>query len=312
MFSFLAQTATNAAPFAKSAAAGAQQLHQAVMAHVSQGQAWLDTAQQWLVSHGATFLVNVVVSLLLLLVGAWVIRLIVYSVRKAIQKSKRINELLETFICNVVQKVCWILLVMMILQRLGINITPLVAGLGVTGFIVGFAFQETLGNLASGLMIAINQPFRVGDYIVAGAVEGSVVELNMMETTLATVDNKRVIVPNKVMWGAAITNVTALKTRRVDVTAGIAYGEDIAKARKVLMDALKALPDVLRDPAPQVEVLSLGDSAVNLTVRGWCKTEKYWDVFFAMTSLTKQALDDAHIEIPYPQLVIHGDVPAAK
>jgi len=189
-------------------------------------------------------------------------------------------------------------------QRLGINIAPLIAGLGVTGFILGFAFQESLGNLAAGMMIALNQPFKVGDYVSAGGVEGSVQELNMMAATLTTADFKKVMVPNKVIWGTPITNYTAMDRRRVEIGVGIAYGADIAKAKRIAMDVLRANPLVMREPEPIAEVLSLGDSSVNLVLRPWTRPEDYWTVFFAVNQAVKEAFDQNEIEIPFPQLVV--------
>ena len=151
----------------------------AFAAEVDGGRAMLDAALKWLAENGASFVVSLLVVTLLMIVGTRAIRMVTFSTRKTLQRSGRVNALLETFICSVVHKSCWALLMMIVIQRLGINIAPLIAGLGVTGFILGFAFQESLGNLAAGMMIALNQPFKVGDYVSAGGVEGSVQELNM-------------------------------------------------------------------------------------------------------------------------------------
>jgi small conductance mechanosensitive channel len=271
-------------------------------AEVGSGRAMLDAALKWLAENGASFVVNVVVALLLLLIGARAIRLVTLSAHKALQRSGRVNVLLQTFICSVVHKTCWALLLMIVAQRLGINIAPLIAGLGVTGFILGFAFQESLGNLAAGMMIALNQPFKVGDYVSAGGVEGTVMELNMMAATLTTADYKKVMVPNKVIWGTPITNYTAMDRRRVEIAASIAYGADIGKARRVALEVLRAHPLVLADPAPIAEVISMGDSAVNLVLRPWTRPADYWTVHFAVNQAVKEAFDKNGIEIPFPQL----------
>lgn len=277
---------------------------QALGAEVSNGREMLNIALKWLAENGINFLVNVVVALILLVVGSYAIRLLTGATRKALQRTRRVNSLLEVFLCSVVNKTAWVLLLMIVLQRLGVNIAPLIAGLGVTGFILGFAFQESLGNLASGMMIAINQPFKVGDYVAVGGIEGSVRELNMMAATLATGDNKKVVVPNKVIWGAPITNYTAMDKRRVDLAVAVAYGMDIGKARRVALDVLRSHPLVLADPAPIAEVLSMGDSAVNLCLRPWTKPEDYWTVLFAVNQAVKEAFDKNGIEIPFPQLEV--------
>jgi small conductance mechanosensitive channel len=155
------------------------------------------------------------------------------------------------------------------------------------------------------MMIALNQPFKVGDYVSAGGVEGVVQELNMMAATLTTGDNKKVTVPNKVIWGTPITNYTAMDRRRVDIAAGIAYGADIGKARAVALEVLRSHPLVLSDPAPLVEVVSLGDSSVNLAVRPWVKPADYWTVFFDVNRGVKEAFDRNGVEIPFPQLDVH-------
>lgn len=276
----------------------------ALATEVSNGRALLDSVLKWLAEQGISFAVSVLVALILLLVGSRLIHVLTLSTRKALQRTGRVNALLETFICSVVNKTAWALLLMVVAQRLGINIAPLIAGLGVTGFILGFAFQESLGNLAAGMMIALNQPFKVGDYVLAGDVEGTVLELNMMAATLATGDNKRIVVPNKVIWGKPITNFTATDKRRVEIAAAIAYGADISHAKKIAMDVLRSHPLVLADPAPLAEVLSLGDSAVNLVLRPWTKPGDYWAVFFSVNQQLKEAFEKNGIEIPFPQLEV--------
>ena len=194
----------------------------------------------------------------------------------------------------------------MVLQRLGVNVGPLVAGLGVTGFIIGFAFQETLGSFAAGMMIALNQPFKVGDYVVAGGVEGVVLELNMMATVFATEDNKKVVVPNKVVWGSAITNFSALGKRRVDTKVAVDYGTDLKKAVEVAREAIKSIPGVLADPPPAVAVASLDDSAVTINLRPWAACADYWTVYSAAQEAVKKAFEANDIKIPFKQLVVQN------
>jgi small conductance mechanosensitive channel len=279
---------------------------QVLTAEMNSGREMVDVALKWLAENGASFVVNVLVAVLLLLLGSHVIRLMTRATHKALLKTGRVNTLLQNFLCSVVNKVGWVLLAMVVVQRLGVNIAPLIAGLGVTGFILGFAFQETLGNLASGMMIAINQPFKVGDYVAlgSGGIEGAVLELNMMAATLATGDNKKVVVPNKVVWGSAITNYTALDKRRVDMTISIAYGAEIGKAKRIALEVMRTHPLVLADPAPIAEVLSMGDSAVNLALRPWAKPTDYWTVLFAVNQAVKEAFETNGVEIPFPQLEV--------
>ena len=277
----------------------------AVGQHVDQGRECVQQAMAWLTQHGVSFAVNLLVTILILLVGAFVIKWITAAVRASLRKSKRVNELLERFICSVVSKTGWAFLIVLALQRVGIDVGTLIAGLSVTGFIVGFACQDSLSNFASGIMIALNRPFKVGDYVIAGGVEGAVRELNMMAVVLTTPDNKRVTVPNKAVWGSAITNFSAMETRRVDVAVSIAYGADIGLAKQVALDALAQIPEVIADPAPMTEVSKLDESAVVLTVRGWCKNADYWTVYFAATRKVKEAFAAKGVNIPFPQLDVH-------
>jgi small conductance mechanosensitive channel len=294
---------TNAVAVAATAAPAT--VSEAVGQHVEQGRAFVQQAMTWLTEHGIGFAVNLLVAILILVVGGFVVKGITAAVRASLRKSKRVNELLERFICSVVSKTGWAFLIVLALQRVGIDVGPLIAGLGVTGFIVGFACQDSLSNFANGIMIALNRPFKVGDYVIAGGVEGSVRELNMMAVVMTTPDNKLMTVPNKAVWGSAITNFSALETRRVDVAVGIAYGADIGQAKQVALDALAQIPEIIAEPAPMTEVSSLGESAVVLTVRGWCKNADYWTAYFAATRKVKEAFAAKGVHIPFPQLDVH-------
>ncbi len=277
----------------------------AVSQQVDKGCEFMQQAMTWFSQNGASFATKLVFAILILLVGAILIKCVTAAVRGSLRKTKRVNELLEKFICNAVSKTCWALLIVIVLEQLGIDMKPIIAGLGVTGFVVGFACQESLSNFASGIMIALNHPFKVGDYVIAGGVEGSVRELNMMAVVMTTPDNKLMTVPNKAVWGSAITNFSAMETRRVDVAVSVAYGTDIALAKQTAIDALAQIPEIIADPAPMTEVSSLGDSGVVLTVRGWCKNADYWTAYFAATRKVKEAFAAKGVNIPFPQLDVH-------
>ena len=277
-------------------------------------QAGLDTGmnfvgrlKEWLAGSGVDLLTNLLVSAVILLVGWVVIRLVDKALRKAMARANR-KVLLVNFIVSVVTKVGWAILLVTILSRLGVDVTPLIAGLGVTGFILGFAFQESLGNLASGLMIAINEPFKVGDVVDAAGHTGSVLEVNMMATVMLTPDNKRIVLPNKGVWGGPIVNYSAMDTRRVDLQVGIAYGEDVEKAVSVIRDAVRRVPGVLATPEPAVAVAGLDASQVTINVRPWAKNADYWSVRSATLQTVKEELDRVGIEIPFPQVVVHQPV----
>lgn len=300
------EATTNAAAAVACAAqsAGAK-LADTVGKQAAEGHAFLKQALAWLTENGLDFAVNVLAAALILIIGGLVVKGIVAAVRKALSKSRRVDELLRTFICSVVSKTGWAILFIVALGRLGVDVGPLVTSLGVTGVVLGFAFKESLGSLASGLMIALNHPFKVGDYVIAGGVEGSVTELNMMATVLATADNKKVTVPNAAVWGSAITNFSSLGKRRVDTVVAVAYGTDLSKAVDVARAALGKVPGVLAEPAPAVAVGSLGESAVMINVRPWSTCADYWAVFSGAQQAVKEAFEREGITIPFPQINVH-------
>ena len=272
---------------------------------LSQGQELWDKVITWIAEKGLSFAISLIAAIVIFALGALAIRLIVSFIGKAVEKGGKQNTLFGNFVRNVTSKVCWAVLIVVVLGRLGVDVTPIIAGLGVTGFILGFAFQESLGNLASGLMIAINEPFKIGDYVVIAGLEGVVQKVDMMATTLATGDNKKIVIPNKSAWGGPITNFSALGRRRVDIKIGIDYGCDVAKAIKVALETIPTVPNVLTDPAPSVLVASLDDSQVTLNLRPWADGANYWGVYNDTQVAIKSAFEKNGISIPFPQLTVH-------
>ena len=274
---------------------------------LSQGQELWNQTLTWLTDKGLSFAVHLVAAAVILLLGWFAIKLIVNAVGKAVEKGGKQNTLFGNFVRNVTGKICWAVLIVVVVGKLGVDIGPIIAGLGVTGFILGFAFQESLGNLASGLMIALNEPFKIGDYVIVAGLEGTVIKMDMMAATLATADNKKVVIPNKSAWGSPITNFSALGRRRVDIQIGIDYGCDAVKAIKVALEALPLVPNVLKDPAPSVSVASLDDSQVTLNIRPWTDGANYWAVYNDAQVAIKSAFEKNGIDIPFPQLTVHMD-----
>ena len=243
---------------------------------------------------------------LMLAVGYFAIKYGSMLLHKALAKAENGKyALVVRFVTSVAEKVAWTFVVVMVLEKLGVDIGPIIAGLGVTGFVLGFAFQESLGSLASGMMIAINQPFKVGDFVNVSGNEGTITALDMMAVTLATPDNRKITIPNKAAWGQPIINYSALDKRRVEIIVGIAYGADISLAKSTALETVKAIPGVLEDPAPMAEVKSLDDSAVTLTVRCWTKTPDFWKVYFAGMQSVKEAFDKVGVEIPFRQMDLY-------
>jgi small conductance mechanosensitive channel len=195
--------------------------------------------------------------------------------------------------------------ILVVLASLGVNVTPLFAMIGGVSFVLAFAFQDTLGNLASGLMIMVNQPFDEGDYVEVGGVGGTVKSVSIVATTVTTPDNQVIVIPNKKVWGNVITNVTASDTRRVDLVFGISYEDSIPEALDVIERIVANHPNTLKDPEPVIRVHQLADSSVNFICRPWAKTEDYWAVYWDLTHQMKEAFDAAGISIPYPQQDVH-------
>jgi len=216
-----------------------------------------------------------------------------------------ISHLLRRMIVTTARNLIIILGILISISQLGISLGPLLAGLGIMGFIIGFALQDTLSNFASGLMILLYRPFDVGDVVEAGGVSGKVSHMSLVNTTFMTFDNQRLVVPNNMIWSSVITNVTAQRTRRVDLTVGISYQDDIEKAESVLRDIINDHEACLDDPEPTVRLHELGESSVNFIVRPWVKTDDYWDTYWDLTKAIKVSFDREGISIPFPQRDIH-------
>lgn len=240
----------------------------------------------------------------------FVFRLLSKFVGKVITRAlraKRTNvpALLRDFLVNTIKKVIFIIGLVIALGEIGVNIAPLVAGIGVLGFVIGFALQDTLGNFAAGVMILINRPFDIGHFIDAAGAKGTVNQMNLFSTTLRTPDNQTIVIPNGKIWGDVITNITGNDTRRIDLEFGIGYEDDIPKAERVLATIIDEHPSVLKDPAPQIKLSALADSSVNFVVRPWVRTADYWDTYFDLTRTVKLRFDEENISIPFPQRDVH-------
>lgn len=264
-----------------------------------------DSMALWFNEEAVGLLFKVIGILIILIVGKILISLMKKRIGKSLTKSKKINELMQRLILKVIGVVGWVLLLVIVLGQIGVNLAPIIAGLGVTGFILGFAFQETLGNLLAGVMIALNSPFRIGDYVEIGSMSGSIRDMDMMSVTLATPDNKRVIMANKLIWGNAITNYSFTDRRRVELPVSIAYDSDVAKAKEILWDIINNYSEILADPKPVVAVTKLNDSSVDLVVRPWTLPGDYWTVYFRFQEEVLKRFRDEGIEIPLPQMDVH-------
>ncbi len=264
-----------------------------------------DRVYQWLLENGLDFAKSLLKFVVILIVGKIAISLICRVAQRILNQASNVSAILEKFAVDILGKILWLLVLLVGISSFGVNVVPIITGLGVGGFILGFAFQETLGNLAAGLMLLLNAPFKVGDFIEAAGTAGVVQEMNLMATTLTTPDNKKILIPNNNIWGGNIVNYSALETRRVDMTVGISYSADIGKAIEVIRNVIDATELAHKDPSPVVEVVEMADSSVNLVVRSWCNTPDYWAVFFSLQRNIKENLDANNIEIPFPQMDVH-------
>lgn len=215
------------------------------------------------------------------------------------QVTKRIDVTLGKFSAKIAKFAIFIVILLGVLGYFGFDVTSIAAVLAAAGFAIGMALQGTLSNFASGIMILVFRPFKVGDVIDAGGASGKVHEISLFTTSLNTPDNRHLIVPNNEIFGSMIENKTAYKTRRVDVAVGVEYSADIQTVRDVLLSAAKRTENVHEDPEPVAVLSDLGDSAVNWVVRAWCDTDDYWTVKEQMTEAIKYKLDASNIGIPY-------------
>jgi len=250
------------------------------------------------------FAIKLAIAAAIYFIGKMVISVIMGLIKKGLKKTGK-DETLSKFVLGIISALLTVFLYIAVLDKLGVNTASFAAIIAAAGFAVGFALKDSLGNFASGVMIIIFAPFKVGDVVNAGGTFGVVEEVGIFVTIIKTLDNQKVLVPNGKIMGDTITNVGAYDTRRVDMTFGIGYDDDIELAKKTILDILAADDKVLKNPAPQVELHELADSSMNFVVRPWCKTSDYWDVYFRTTKEVKFAFDKANISIPYPQMDLH-------
>jgi small-conductance mechanosensitive channel len=248
---------------------------------------------------------NLILFIVVLLVGSIIVKIVAKSVKKSLLRAKA-TEILAEFTGRLVNIMLFIFVLFTALGFLGLDIGQYILGIAVVlGFVLGFALGDTLSNIAAGFMIAITKPFKAGDVVTVSGETGAIQSVGISVTELNTPDNKRIIIPNKSVWGGNIINFTRHPIRRVDLEVGVGYEDDLNNVIKVSMGVINSHPKVLKDPAPQVAVSEHGDSAVVFVVRPWCKTEDYWDVFFDLKKALKEAYDRAGISIPYPQMDVH-------
>ncbi|MDR5589400.1 mechanosensitive ion channel family protein [Christiangramia sp. SM2212] len=260
---------------------------------------WGDIVKEY----GAKFidyLPTLIGAIVLLFVGLWIIKLIVKYLKKLFEK-KDYDPTLEKFTVNAASWGLKIILFVLVITQLGVESASLVAAIGAAGLAIGLALQGSLANLAGGVLIIVLKPFKVGDWIEAQGVSGTVVEISLFYTKLDTFGNQRVVIPNGELSNDNITNYSFNKTRKENLSFGISYDDDIKKAKEVLTNMVMEQENVLKDPAPQIIVSELGDSSVNFSVRYFAELPNFWDLHWYMIEEGKIRLEEAGMTIPYPQ-----------
>lgn len=252
----------------------------------------------------AVYGLKIIAAVVIFIVGRWVAKLLRNVVRKTLTK-RDVDPTLVAFTANFTFVLLMTFVILAAIGQLGVQTTSFIAVIGAAGLAVGLALQGSLANFAAGILMIIFRPFKVGDFVEASGVAGIVEEIQIFTTVLKTPDNKKIIVPNGKITSDIITNYSAEETRRVDLTIGVGYGDDIDKVKRTIEDVLSKDERILKDPAPTIAVSELGDSSVNFAVRPWVKTADYWPVYFDTTESIKKRFDAEDISIPFPQRDVH-------
>jgi len=292
-----------------SAAASSEKATELIAERLDLGVGVVGNSLDWVVNNQGLLIeygMNIISAVLTLVVGLFVARLISGGLHKVLSKRK-LDSTIVNFVTHMLRYIIIAFVVIAALSRIGVQTTSFIALLGAAGLAVGLALQGALSNFASGVLIIALRPFKAGEYIEAAGIAGSVESVQIFATTLTTPDNKFVVVPNSAILSGNIINYSRKSSRRIDLTIGVSYAADLAKTKAVLEKVVTDNKSVLKSPAPQIAVAELADSSVNLVVRPWVKSELYWDVRFQLMEAIKNGLDDAGIEIPFPQMDIHTD-----
>ncbi len=267
------------------------------------GFSW-DEALVFLKTSALEFGINLITAIVIFYVGRLGVRLITKGIHK-VMTAQEVDKTLISFVTNLISMILLVIVVIAAVGALGVQTTSFIAILGAAGLAVGLALQGSLSNFASGVLIIIFRPYKVGDFIEGAGIAGVVVDVQILTTILKTGDNKQIIVPNSQIMGGIITNYSANDTRRVDMVVGVSYEDDLDKVRSTIEELIAAEDRILDDPAPTIAVSELADSSVNFVVRPWVKTADYWGVMFDLTEAIKKRFDQDGISFPFPQQDVH-------
>lgn len=270
------------------------------------GATWI-AVRGWLISEegGIIWAKNILLCIGTLIVAAVLSRIVRKATLRAMGMAKSRSDILKNFMSKFAGRSVFVVGLIVAMAALDVPVSPLLAAIGGAALVIGLALQGALSNFASGIMILFHHPFDVGDVIEAAGISGTVEGVGVLSTQVRSFDNKLMLVPNNSIWGDVITNVTGVPTRRIDLTFGIGYNDDIAKAHKLLEDIVSKHELVLKDPAPVIRLHELADSSVNFIVRPWSKTSDYWAIYWDITRTVKERFDAEGISIPFPQRDVH-------
>ena len=263
-----------------------------------------DQTLNFVQTKGLDFGINILIAIAIFYIGKFVVRMVVRGTRKVMRRQD-VDRTLETFICNLLRMSLMVIVFIAAIGQLGIQTTSFIAIFGAAGLAVGLALQGSLSNFASGVLIVLFRPYRVGDFIEAAGIAGSVEGVQILTTILKTGDNKQIIVPNSQIMGSIITNYSLNETRRIDMVVGVSYDDNLDQVRSTLEELIAAEERIMKDPACMIAVSELADSSVNFVVRPWVKTSDYWAVRFDLTEAIKKRFDKEGISFPFPQREVH-------
>ncbi|AKH99445.1 small-conductance mechanosensitive channel [Hoeflea sp. IMCC20628] len=255
-----------------------------------------------------SYAVSVIGAILILIAGWTISRLLGRWVRNLLTRTQRVDPTVVGFFSIFVRYAVLVVVVIMVLGQFGVQTASIVTALGAAGLAIGLALQGTLQNIAAGIMLLVLRPFRVGEYIDAGGVSGTIVEIGLFATEMKTLDGLYRMAPNSQLWNVPVTNYSREPERRYDLVIGIGYEDDIDKAQSVLMDLAAADDRILVDPEPWAFVSELGDSAVAVTLRYWTRSADWWTTSREITKAAKLAFDENGISIPFPQITYSGSL----
>jgi small conductance mechanosensitive channel len=261
---------------------------------------YYDQAVELLQTKGVDFAINIVTAILIFYVGKWISGMLTRGLKRIMDKHD-VDPTLTSFVSNLVRMALMVFVVIAAITQLGVPSAQFVAVVGAAGLAVGLALQGSLANFAAGVLIVLFRPYKVGDFVEAAGVAGTIEQVQILTTILKTPDNKQIVVPNGQIMGSIITNYSAKETRRVDMVVGVSYSDDLDQVAATLKELVDADERILKDPECTIAVSELADSSVNFVVRPWVKSADYWGVKFDLTEAIKKRFDADGISIPFPQ-----------